>query len=465
MNKTEKFSPIAILLIVASCCMGVQKNTLIQAEYFDLFLNTPDYYAAVFAEPWPITHIISSFLSQFLDIEGAGALVVGGLVVAIYAGVSFFLRRCRVPVHQLCGIIVASACWAIFARGFSLLGLTACAEASALLAFCALFLKNVPPRKIQRWESALAAVVIMGAYISIIGSKEVRKEEKLAQVRVDTRRQEWGKLVLDVSPKDAENDRRLMPYVFLAQSVANTLGSQMFQYPIQGPEDFDTQGDNSLNGELFSSFLADNLGCTNEAIHHIFQFSCHMPHGMCHLTLYQLIRYNIEAQNFTMVRKYAEILSHSPKNKKRMLQILEMYADAVDAPYTERAPEGLPVGADARVISDNPAMNMGNMRLDGLNTQAAVDRFLAYMLLYGHLEGFAETVMSIEWPNGVIPKHWQEALLVAGVSPDFKGIPDVKRMTFEQFNIAASSGDPDRIERVGKDSYWLYYYKSVTAGE
>lgn len=92
------------------------------------------------------------------------------------------------------------------------------------------------------------------------------------------------------------------------------------------------------------------------------------------MTLRQLIRYNIETGNYTMVRKYCGILGRSPVNRSTARSIMAMYGDREDVVRDEPADS-------AATITNNPIFNLIVLDRQGIRSDIAADRFNAYSLV------------------------------------------------------------------------------------
>lgn len=287
-----------------------------------LFLLTPDYFAQVFREPFPITHIVVSFFTQFFDIPAVGPLVAAAVVLAIY-----FL-------------------------------------------FCAIFHEWS-----MRGKLYCALVPILAACCFVAASPTVRRADRHYAIEQYARQHQWDR-ILKIAPFTvAEKDRTVIPYAMLALNAKGQLMEKMDAYPLKGPQDLDMEGSLTREAYWFSSILDECLGNYNEAIHHLFQASCTMPYGMSHITLYQLIRFNIENENYTLARKYARILRRNPRNSVmagRILKSLEGKHDRAESPDT---------AASAPVVTDSPMYNLAMLRQAGIHSAMANERLAAYIKL------------------------------------------------------------------------------------
>ena len=446
---------IPLLLFMAVFCVSqfVQPYSLIQLENQGLFLLTPDWLREVIAGPHPLAESVGSFLVQFYDIPIVGALIAAAVIVLIYWGVDRVLGRLRLPFHRLVALVAALICWILTAGRDSNLVVVQIMLIAVMAGLLSSFIRRREEKPARLWEFPAAAVLVLVAAAVVATDTGIRESERLAKVQVNARRLRWDRVLEAATPEASASDPRLMPFAFLALGETGGLGDRLFKYPVSGPEDFDMEGDNSLTGCLFSSLMAESLGVPNEAIHHIFQYSCHLPHGMSHLSLYQLIRYNAVKGDFTMVRKYAGILGRNPKNHVAALRILSRYASSSDVTDTLGHSS-----ASARMVTNNPQYNLAQMSILGLGSGISVNRFLCYQLLTGDIEGFRNSFEALGW-EGPIPVHYQEALLLAGYDPGSVGASEERLKRFSDFISAMSNMDNATVQSAARGTYWEYYLK------
>ena len=318
---------VPLLLFVAAFLTGLlcAGHIFIHWGQFSLFLLTPDYFAQVFREPFPVCRLLLSFVLQFFDIPAVGPLVVAAAVAAVYAAVFALLRKLRVS--------------------------------SAL-------------------SQALLSGAVVAACVAVAVSPSVKEKNCRYAVEQYARQHQWDKVLHIADPYTAGKDRALIPYALLALNAKGQLISGMNEYPLRGPQDLDMEGVQTGEGYWFSSILDECLGNYNEALHHLFQASCTLPQGMSQITLYQLIRFNMENENYTLARKYARILKRNPRNcilASKLLKTLEGKPDREDTPEPDKAA--------APVTTDAPMYNLAALHQAGIKSDLANERLAAYMKL------------------------------------------------------------------------------------
>ncbi len=450
--KNKALIPAAAM--VAVFCVGafLQPYSLIRMENRGLFLLTPDWLREVLSGPHPVSEPLASLLVQFYDLPLAGALISAAIVTLTYLALSFGLKRTGLPFHRLVALAAALGVWFFTAQLESNLlpvMLLLIATAAALLS---LLLGKKEGKSAPRWELP-AAVILTVCVAVLIGFRPgTTLQERRAKALVNTRLHRWDKVLEAASPATSAADPQLLPYAFLALGETGTLGDRLFRYPVSGPEDFGMEGDNSPEACLFNSLLSECLHLPNEAIHQIFQYSAHLPHGMSHLSLYQLIKYNIEKGDYTLARKYARILERNPKGRRAARAVLKAYASTPDVADTAGHSS-----AFASVLTKDPVLNLALTDAEGLGTALSANRILCYQLLYGNLEGFQRLMESASWPGGRIPVHFQEALLIAGTDASTPGIDQATVRRFNAFSRAVLEKDKAAIQQAADGTYWGYY--------
>ena len=450
--KSKTLIPAVLFLTVCGICIFIQPYTLTHMQNCGLFLLTPDWFREVLAGAHPVSETVASFLVQFYDIPVLGAVIVAAIITLTYLALDAALRRFRLPFHRLVSLLGALALWFFTARMTSNQVPVMVMLIASGVALLSLILRKKDEKPARKWEFPVAVILTLVTAALIGLDARTIRQERLAKVEVNTLLHRWDKVLEVATPDNSAMDPRLMPYAFLALGETGKLGDRAFKYPLNGPEDFGMEGDNSLTGSLFNSLLYECMRVPNEAIHQIFQYSAHLPHGMSHLSLYQLIKYNIENGNFTLARKYATILSHNPKTHAAAKKVLRTYANAVDIADTTGHSS-----ADALVMTKDAQINLAQMSMIGMGTGNSVNRFLCYMLLYGDLQNFKRTMETLTWPDGKIPVNYQEALLLSEIDTNYWDIDDNVLKRFDAFTDAVMRGDNEAIRRTASGNYWGYY--------
>ena len=322
----KKFLSIPVVLwgVVFCAMLLLLRYTLVHKGYFGIFLATPDYFSRVFSNPWPISHVIGDFVTQFFDIAFVGPAVIATAALLVY------------------------------------------------LLLVTVFRRLLPGKKPGR---AVAAVLILAAIIpSTLPS--ARLAERHARVEICAYMGQWDNVLEVATPSNCRKDAFLRPYAALALAQKGRLAACLHQWPFDGPQDLDMQGVVSREGYFFSSLLYDALECPAEAMHCAFQAATAMPAGISVISLFQYSRYAIEMGDAALVRKYAAVLSKCPRHTSTAASLRQLYGNPDAA-----ADASLPAWEPMTAITNNPAYNVSILYTSGRKTEVAVQYFQAYAAL------------------------------------------------------------------------------------
>ncbi len=332
--------PAAIFGIVWYVTLPILRYTILLQEQKGLFLFTPDYFRQTFANPWPITRLISDFLVQFYQNAGTGAAIIAGIVTAEYLLVCSIFRLPssgkRFGVHsfrQIFGAAAALGTWCLIAHSPSLhpavIVLVFTDIAALIFAF---ILRNAPkPEASCWWQGAVAILFVICGAAHIISNKKIREEERWYAVEYLVRCHDWDVTLAIATPQVCIEDISFVPYALLALNAKGQLGERLYDYPITGEESFGDICDGTWSSCSLNSVIYETIGCPNEAIHMAFQMGMGMDHGTSLGLLRQLIRLEIENGDYALAIKYAEILGRSPANRKIAANAIKMAKDAAKA--------------------------------------------------------------------------------------------------------------------------------------
>lgn len=366
----RKHLPILVLAVtVFSVSVSVQPYTFIRQSYDSLFLLTPDYFRDVMVSPFGPVLALTELVAGFYATAFAGAVWTALMVVAVFAMLRGAAARCGVRHSSVVATVAATSVW-----GAGVLASTPVIYVSAVLIalflrVLSLFFKSHSLESGTIWTVFLSLTAAATLFVCL--SEKVRAEERMAKVEVCARNAEWDKVLDVATPMRCIGDKQFLPYAALALASKGQFYRTYSQWPFDGPEDLDMEGLQTSEAYYFGSLMFEALGCPNEAIHRIFQYSCHRPYGSSVISLYQLIRYNVESGNYSMVRKYASVLSRNPANHFIARQILRKYSDETDTCVEE----------ESATITDNPLFNLGMLRREGLRTSVGMELFQVHSAL------------------------------------------------------------------------------------
>lgn len=358
-------------------CFFCQRHTLMQQEFNGLFLLTGDYFREVFSGSLPLSNLLGSFLVQFYRISWAGPLAT-----ALLAAAAWLLARRIFRFTGKWSVVAASAAactlWMLVA--FST---TPAAPSAAFLIILALWAaviaidRRTGVNESGAVQNAAAAAMTAAAAAVIVFSPAIRDREVWDRIEHSAVHGKWADITAVITPYRASEDPNMLPFAALALAERGQLVSSFEKYPSRGPGDLDFEGLTDRRSYLFSSLFNASAGCTNEAIHQLFQSACNLPHGTSFGTIRQLIRYNMIAGNTAMASKYCSILARSPFNASTARDV----AAAILAMDPEASPLDPGDSSEAAVITHSSAVNLKLLYDEGLFSPAAAEKARCLMMM------------------------------------------------------------------------------------
>ena len=436
-------------------------------EGFNFFTTLPDFKSLNLNIPNSCFEYVSCFLLQFYGMPAIGAAVNAFITILMILSIDTAIRRffknadslvwisfIAVPFYtkyllQSLSLTNALICLAIAA---------ACAIASTGITWKRKEFIKLPGIFGNRWIGAAIIAVCIGFSGHSVYSKTVRNGiELMSKMDYMAENQEWGKIIEDITPEEALTNDHLRKYALLALTQTSQLADQAFMYGISGINDFIYEKPETPMSRNFNMRFCNHLDMHNQAVYHAYQQGTLFALGLTFDAARSLADRYLEIKDYTLAKKYLEILSHSTCNKrwvKRRLPLLEAIK-----------------GETAENI-DIPANGVfGNMEhdLQILNERYPEDTRYQHMLLCGLLaEKKGETFYKVfcntigeQYAQGArIPKVYQEALLVVlAPRPD-----ELKKYKIDK-EIQANFADFGKLLRAGKDnvakrkyagSYWIH---------
>lgn len=367
--------PIVLTATVVVITYLFQTFTLIRQEELGLFLNTPDFYRALFFDPFPISNLIGSFLVQFYANRFVGIAIIALMVLLAFLLTRSIFRRIGFKFSELAACIVASAAWWFIARSKSpaagsgiLLGLTA-------LWIISKFLHKRKVPEIKFWELAVSLVPIATIVVLILTNPEIKATEKWGKIEYAAVQNNWNYLLKIATPKEAKKDVDVIPFALLALNAQGRLADEMTDYPLGKDFGLDFADEVSYRRSLFDAVLYDALGCPNEAVHRWHQSGDFLPHCTSFRTLRQLVKTNYELGDSLMVVKYCDILARSTSHK----EFVQWYRSH---PCTQRDTNTAQERSNAVLMQKNdPRENMLQLGRAGIESPMAMERYYCYFQL------------------------------------------------------------------------------------
>ena len=420
--------PVLLLVGVFLVSWLCQPFTLICQEYEGLFLATPDGWARAFAQPFPLSGIVSDFLIQFYRDPVYGAISTALIVTAVFLLLRGVLSRLGVR-GDIFPALGAGVLWAVLAR---------CAEPKPAVAvllillvvwLCTRFLGFArndtthperpchPERRCHPERSRgiwLAAAIVLAAAAWTVFSPAVQRTERFSRVKRDALYGVWDDLLKAVPPSVAEEDGELTPFALLALSARGQLGERMFAYPVYSENDLD-MCDYDGNTEyytslLFKAALYQHLGCYNEAVHNYYQWATQQRKGTSFVVLRKLVEMYCLLGDYTLMEKYCRILDRSLLNRAYV-----RYYRALAAQGEARPTEPAAVRALIPVIDHDPLYNLLQLEAAGIHAVSSSDRILATLLLRANPTQLRSALERLGPSYERIPRHFQEAMVFYGI--------------------------------------------------
>lgn len=432
-------APALIAAIVFFASELFQSYSLILQENFGLFLTTPDFMKALLGRPLPVSRFISCFLIQLFRFRYAGPAVMALLAVLVYLAGK--------PVHSIAGGLCAAIAWYLSVKFQTPLPLVAAALILSLLSLvlCTLrkrvsIFKELKEKRLRWWSIVLpvTATAVTAAFAAF--DPGIQKDEQWNRLLWSARTHDWDSVLSIATPGRCAEDREMIPFALLALSENSRIGEKMFSYPVTGGEDFDFEERHSRKGYYFAYILYELAGSRNEAIHNVFQTSADLEWGTSFWALRELTRLYAANGNAALAGKYADILSHSSFHKK--------WNGIAISPASGQQTED-----PAPFITHSFTHNMGLLMDRGQISRANADRMLSSLLAERDLKSFVNIAGALRgyWPDGKLPRHYQEALLATGAVPEGIVLDEEVRKKYYDFLSGRDSAD---------GSFWAYYYSA-----
>ena len=363
----------AAVFLVSWLC---QPYTLICQEYEGLFLNTPDAWTRAFAQPWPLSGIVSDFLIQFYRDPVYGALICAALVVLAFLLCRGILRRTGLLTEGLPALL-AGILWVFLAKASA----PKVAISVVLLLFAAWSLSLLLPRpkKTFAWKGdlPLALVPVLVVAWVIVRNPAVQRTERFSRVKIDALYGVWDDLLKTVPPSVAQEDPELTPFALLALSGKEQLNERIMSYPVYEENDLDMvyyDGPREYyTSLLFKACLYQYLGCYNEAIHNYYQWATQQEKGTSFIVLRRMVELYYLQGKYTLMKKYCRILDHSLMNGA-YVHHFRAQADKGLAEGLAQQPTPAAERAAIPVISHDPLYNLLLLGREGFTSPMLEER-------------------------------------------------------------------------------------------
>ena len=366
--------PLLLAVAVFLSTISFQPFTILRQEGLGLFLNTPDYYRALFFDPFPLSNLTGSFLVQFYSNVYVGAAIVALMVTAVYFLARGIFRRIGFRLEAL-NVLCAGTAWFFLARAANpSMGIAIILLSSAVLALLAILgIRRKVKSPLSPVIDIVAGVVcIAAASASVAFNTFIREGEKWSAIEFAAVQGDWNYLLKRATPEEARKDMQVVPYALLALNAKGQLSARLDEYPLMENFGLDYGDEVSYRRSLFDAVLYGCLGCWNEAVHRTHQCGDFLPHCTSFRTLRMLIKENYAMGDSLMVVKYCDILDKSLLHK-------EFTGYFREHPCRQRVPNTAGESSRAQlIVTKDPMDIMLRLGRCGIESAMAMDRYYSY---------------------------------------------------------------------------------------
>lgn len=439
-------------------------------EGFSFFSTLPDLSRIHYHLPGDLHRYVGAFLLQFYSSPFAGALIQAVISLAfvsclwvcvrrIFADPEYMLWLAFIPLplfvhYQLSDLTLSRSLAWVF-----------CAIALASIAILLTIRKKPGLRMPKFLNNAISSIVLSATLVLcscallIKGNDLTRGYEEVARLEYLGQNQKWNEILHTVSVQDAQVNEYQRRYALLALLNTGKLADHAFAYGLSGSDDFlftDVQEPFCLG---FNILFYKSIGMSNPAIYHTYQRSVQSTPGVSFNTLRFLADSYLEAGDYTLAKKYIDILSHSTCHrrwvKERLPRLEQLKNESPSYPQT------------------GPRFHLDSFLADisSMYDRYPYDSRFADLLLCGVLSqkdggafyGIFDVVCKHIYPDGKgIPDLYQEALLLlASKHPEILNrykIDEAVWKRFADFTELMRQGKTAQAKRKYSGTYWAYVY-------
>lgn len=446
--------PLSAALLAFIISFLCQSNTLVFQEYEGLFLTTPDYFSWLWNQPFPISQLISDFITQFFRFSVTGPFAVAGMVL-----LASLLGKGIWP--GLGTIAAGSAEWLVLAFSATIKpGIILLWGLFILWLLFRLFHIRIPELP-GKWNIGLNSCLLLATALCVAFHPAVVKKECWSRVKRDIVNSRWDDVLKTATQKVTEKDRELLPFALLAMGEKQQLGEKMFSYPVTEENDFDMCLEEDYANSLFyRAFLYHRLCCYSESCHELFQLATQQAHGTSALVLRQLVTEYYLLGDYGLAEKYCRILETSTTHKAFVKSFRKFMEEGEPAPKDTPEERGT-----IDLITKNPSYNLMLLQDNGIVGTSTQDRLYATLLLQRRLDVFGAFVQKrLARESYYPPVHYLEAMqILFEENPSFSRfefpmIAPQQMKRFNDFMDGLGVRTPEQQREKYGNTYWFYYY-------
>lgn len=307
----------------------------------------------------------------------------------------------------------------------------------------------------------MTVTLLLSLYFLVVLDRGNKDQEKMARLEYLGENKDWNEILNTVTVKDAWENDIMRRYAMLALSETGQLADHAFRYGLKGAADFlfyDNVNPLCLN---FNALFYECAGMHNATIMHSYQLGVQTVPGIGFDALRRLADTYIKLKDYTLAKKYVDILSHSTCHKswvKERLPKLEAIKD--EQPEYVHDEYKAKISSFSHTISSMVDRNPENRKY--------ADLLLCSLLADEEGDKFRDLfryIVQWQYPAGTpIPRLYEEALiLISMVDPaalDGFAISEDTRSRFADYVALMNAGRGNQALKKYAGTYWEYSYRS-----
>lgn len=307
----------------------------------------------------------------------------------------------------------------------------------------------------------MVVAVALSVYFLAVLDRGNKGQEKMTHLEYLGEAKDWEGILNTVTVKDAWSNDLMRRYALLALSETGQLTEHAFRYGLKGASDFlfyDEINPLYLN---FNAVFYECLGMHNATVQQAYQLGVQTVASVGFDALRHLADTYIKMKDYTLAKRYVDVLSHSTCHKawvKERLPKLEAIKD--EEPAYIHDEYKAKISNFSHTISSMVDRNPENRKY--------ADLLLCSLLADEEGDKFRDLFRYIaqwQYPAGTpIPRLYEEALiLISMVDPAaVEGfvISEDTRNRFADYVALMNAGRGNQALKKYSDTYWAYSYRS-----
>lgn len=445
---------------------------LIWLEGYSYFSTLPDFASLYKGIPEGFPGYIGAFLHQFYKWPAIGAAIqaffavwptvcIGLILIRLFKEPARLLWIAFIIVPVLAYrqfwdmLLYKSVLYSLVATGVMLVVL-----AVTLIKKQQLILPKIMTAKLLN-PFVMTVAMAMAVYFIVGLDRGNKDQEKMAHLEYLGENKDWKEILNTVTVKDAWQSDIMRRYAILALSETGQLADHAFRYGLKGASDFLFYDDVNPLCLNFNALFYECAGMHNATILQSYQLGVQTVPGIGFDAIRRLADTYIKLKDYTLAKKYVDILSHSTCHKswvKERLPKLEAIKD--EQPAYIHDEYKAKISSFSHTISSMVDRNPENRKY--------ADLLLCSLLADEEGDKFRDLFRYIaqwQYPAGTpIPRLYEEALiLISMVDPaalEGFAISEDTRSRFADYVALMNAGRGNQALKKYADTYWAYSYRS-----